>query len=241
MYFSKESRYRNMGTYRNDYRRSQTNCLATGVIAVVLLMCCSCVGVLVGLTVTDKATPLSSLNPFRSNPASPVTRATPAPTTASSSSSPFSLPNPFASTPKATATPDPQAPVPLKVKALGESGLEVTVTAFVRPLQVQGLTNVEPDQQFILVSLLIHNPKTNGTPIKIVPTEFQVKGDGGLAYQANPKIVTIDNLLTAQDQVAAGKDLDKELIFQIAKDDSGLQLYWTSGKTIRVFSLEAQR
>ncbi len=212
VYFSRESRYRNMGMRRGEYRRSRPNYLPVVLAALVLMVCCGCLGVVVGLKLTPR--PLN--NPLASF-------------------------NPLASQPKATATPDLKAPVPLKTPAAGENGLQVRVSAFQRPLQVQGLTNLEPDQQFVLVSLLVHNSNTAGTPAKIVPTDFQVKGDGGLTYQANPKTVTIDNLLTAQDQVAPGKDLERELIFQIAKDDSGLQLYWTSGKTTRVFTLELQK
>lgn len=154
---------------------------------------------------------------------------------------PQPLSNPLASVPKATPTPDPKVPVSPKTPVVGEGGLQVRVTTFQRPLQVQGLVNPDPTDQFVLISLVIHNNNTSGAAAKIVPTDFQVKGDGGLTYQANPKIVTIDNLLTAQDQVAPGKDLERELIFQIAKDDSGLLLYWTSGKTIRAFTLEPQK
>ncbi len=212
MYFSRESRYRNMGMRRDPYRRSRPNYLPLALVGLVLIVCCGCLGVVVGLKLTPR--PLN--NPLASF-------------------------NPLSSTPKATPTSDPKAPVPLKTPAAGENGLQVRVTAFQRPLQVQGLTSQEPDQQFILVSVLIHNNNTAGTPAKIVPTDFQAKGDGGLTYPANPKTVTIDNLLTVQDQVAPGKDLERELIFQIAKDDSGLQLYWTSGKTTRVFTLEPQK
>jgi hypothetical protein len=181
-------------------------------VAVVLMLCCSCIGLVVGLKLTPK--PLS--NPLASF-------------------------NPLASAPKVTATPNLKAEVPLKVKALSENGLEVTVTSLQRPLQVQGLAALEPDQQFILVSVIVHNTLTTAAPVKISSGDFKVKGGGGQSYDANPKTVTIDNLMTTQDQVVPGKDLERELIFQIAKDDWNLKLYWTAGNTTRTFVLEPEK
>ncbi len=149
-------------------------------------------------------------------------------------------PGKAAAAPKATATIDMKAQVPLKAKGLGENGLEVSVTSFQRPLQVQGLTALPANQQFVLVSVQVRNTKTTGATINVSPANFQLKGDGGLAYQANPKTITIDNLLSEQDVIAPGRTLDRELIFQIAKDDSGLKMYWTVGKTTRTFLLESQ-
>lgn len=139
----------------------------------------------------------------------------------------------------ATPTPDPKMPVPLRSRVLGENGLELTVIGFQRPLTVQGL-NVPPNQQFILVSVRLRNTRTSGTPIKFAPADFKVKGDGGLTYEANPKIVTIENLMLPEDALGPGKELERELIYQIAADDSGLKLYWTVGKTTRVVLLEGQ-
>jgi hypothetical protein len=204
--FSREFRYRNLGVAYAGRRGPRPGFFILGGIGV-LLVCCICVGLLIGIRVSGVSIP---------NPLSSV----------------------FAS---ATPTPDKTAPVPLKSKGLGENGLELTVTSFQRPLQVQGLTKAPPDQQFILVSVSLRNTRTSGTPIKVGPGDFKVKGDGGLVYDANPKIVTIENLMMAQDSVGPGKDLERELIFQIAKDDSGLKLYWTAGKTTRVFLLEPQQ
>ncbi len=210
MYFSKESRYRNLSGPSRVLRRSSIPpgyFLLAGI--ALLLICCACAGVVIGL----KLTPKSISNPLASF-------------------------NPVSSAPKATATPNLKAEVPLKGKGLTENGLEVTVNTFQRPLQVQGLAKLPADQQFVLVSLSVRNSKTTGQPLALSPDNFKLKGDGGLEYAANPKTVTIENLLTAQDTVAPGKSVDRELIFQIAQDDTGLKMYWTIGKTIRVFLLE---
>ncbi len=209
VYFSKESRYRNMVSGPEEPRPRKTGLLVIGAVGLVLVVCFGCLGVIVGLMLNGK---------------------------------PLSLPNSAASAPKAkaTATLDSKAVVPLKAKGLGENGLELTVTAFQRPLQVQGSTSMAPDQQFVLVSVQVRNTKTAGAAINISPADFKIKGDGGLTYLANPKTVTIENLL-GQDSIAPGKTLERELIFQIAKDDSSLKLYWTAGNTTRTFLIESQQ
>ncbi len=214
MYFSRESRYRNLVNgepVHAYYEPRRRNFFPIIIIGAVLVVCCACAGVVIGLMLSGR---------------------------------PISLPNPAsAAAPKtkATATPDLKSVVPLKGKGVNENGLELGVSTFQRPLQVQGLTKVPADQQFVLVSVLIHNTKTSGAPIPLNPADFKITGDGGLTYEANPKTVTIENLMTAQDAVAPGKDLERELIFQIAKDDTSLKLYWTVGKTTRVFLLEAEQ
>lgn len=203
MSFSREFRYRNLGVVYEDRRGLRPGWFILGGIGV-LLVCCICVGLLIGVRLSG-----------------------------------VPIPNPLSSAfAGATPTTDKTAPVPLKSKGLGENGLELTVTSFQRPLKVEGQTQVPPDQQFILVSVLLHSTRSSSAPIKVSPGDFKVKGDGGLAYDANPKIVTIENLMMPQDSVGPGKDLERELIFQIAKDDSGLKLYWAAGKTPRVFLLE---
>lgn len=210
MAFSKEFRYRNLGARKSEYgHEAPPNYLVIGIVAAVIILFCGCLGVLVGLKLNGAPIP----NPLVSS---------------------------GSSTAKATATPNtnPKAVVPLKTKGLNENGLELTVTSFQRPLQVQGPTRIDLNQQFVLATVAIRNTKTTGQPIKLDPANFKIKGDGGLTYDANPKAITIDNLMTAQDQIAPGKDLERELIFQVAKDDSGLQLYWTVGQTTRIFQLE---
>ncbi len=207
MYFSKESRYRNVVSGPEESNPRRRGLVVVGAVALVLVVCFGCVGTIVGFVLNDRF---------------------------------VKPPSAVAAAPKATATVDMKAQVPLKAKGLGENGLEVTVTTFQRPLQVQGLTALAPNQQFVLVSIQVRNTKTSGAAINTSPANFQVKGDGGLAYEANPKTVTIDNLLTEQDVVAPGRTLERELIFQIAKDDSGLKMYWTAGKTTRTFLLESQ-
>ncbi len=208
MYFSKESRYRNVVSGPEESNPRPKGLIVVGAVAVVLVICFGCLGIIVGFMLNGR-----TIQP----------------------------PSPVAAAPKATATVDMKAQVPFKAKGLGENGLEVTVTAFQRPLQVQGLTKLAPDQQFVLVSVQVRNTKTTGAATNISATNFQIKGDGGLAYEANPKTVTIDNLMSEQDVIAPGKTLERELIYQIAKDDSGLKLYWTAGKTTRTFLLEPQQ
>lgn len=141
--------------------------------------------------------------------------------------------------PTPTPTIDKSAPVPLKTKATADNGLELTVTGVERPLQVEGTVKLPPDQQFILVSVRIRNTKKTGTPIKVSSADFKVRGDGGLIYDANPTTVTIPQLLTQVD-MAPNASLDAELIFQIASNDTGLQMAWKAGAATRIFSLESK-
>jgi hypothetical protein len=207
VYFSKESRYRNVVSAPEEPNPRRKGLVVLGAVALVLVICFGCLGIIVGFMLNGRI---------------------------------VQPPGPVAAAPKATATVDMKAQVPLKAKGLGENGLEVTITAFQRPLQVQGLTKLAENQQFVLVSVQVRNTKTTGAAINISPANFQMKGDGGLPYEANPKTVTIENLMLEQDVIAPGKTLERELIYQIAKDDSGLKLYWTAGKTTRTFLLESQ-
>jgi hypothetical protein len=141
--------------------------------------------------------------------------------------------------PSPTPTVDKSAPVPLKTKAVADNGLELTVTGVERPLKVEGTVKLPADQQLMLVSVRIRNTKKTGAAIKVTSADFKVKGDGGLVYTANPTIVTIPQLLTQVDLVA-GASNDGELIFQIASNDTGLQMSWKVGSATRIFSLESQ-
>ena len=141
--------------------------------------------------------------------------------------------------PTATPTVNLKAPVPLKTKGLADNGVELTVTGVERPLKVEGQVTLPPNYEFMLVTVHLHNTKKTGAPIKIAAADFTVKGDGGLTYPANPKTVTIPQLLTQADLPPNG-NLDGELIFQIASNDSGLKLYWHAGKSTREFLLKAQ-
>jgi len=113
--------------------------------------------------------------------------------------------------------------------------LEMTVLNVQRPLKVEGNINLPPNEQFILVTVQIAN-KSSAT-LKTTAAEFKVKGGGGLTYDANPKTVTIPNLLTEL-TLAPGKTVEAELIFQIAANDWDLQLLWNVGNQTRVFKLE---
>jgi hypothetical protein len=113
----------------------------------------------------------------------------------------------------------------------------LTVTNVQRPLKVQGGITLPPDQQFILVTVQIVNTKKTGSALKATAADFKVKGDGGLTYEPNPKTVTIPNLLN-EASILPGKNVEAELIYQIATDDSGLRLLWKVGSQTRTFILE---
>jgi hypothetical protein len=142
--------------------------------------------------------------------------------------------------PSPTPTVDKNAPVALKSKGTADNGLELTVLSVQRPLKVEGTIKLPSDQQFILVSVRIRNTKKTGTPISVSATDFKVKGDGGLLYDANPKTVTTPDLLTQKD-FAPNASVDGDLIFQIASNDSSLQMAWKAGNQTRVFLLEEQK
>jgi hypothetical protein len=142
--------------------------------------------------------------------------------------------------PTPTPTLDKNAPVPLRTKGVADNGLEMTVLGVQRPLKVEGTVKVPPDQQFILVTVRVRNTKKTGAPIKVTAADFKVRGDGGLDYSANPKVVTIQNLIT-QGDIPPGGALEGELIFQIAVNDTNLRLNWKTGNQTRVFLLEDKK
>jgi len=177
--------------------------------AALLIVCCCCLGLFIGLMLGNGK---SALQPLTAN-------------------------LPGLGGPTATPTVDKNAPVPLKKPGLADNGLEVTVTGIQRPLKVEGNVKLPPDQQFILVTVRIRNTKNTGAALPVAPSDFTVKGDGGLTYAANPPTVTIPKLLTPT-SLAPAKEMESELIFQIASDDSGLRLQWKVGGATRVFALE---
>lgn len=208
MSFSKESRYRNTfstGDFAGERRRVPP--LLIGCVALLLIACCSCAGVIAGLQFGGGLGNLTK-----------------------SVSLPFGQP-------AATPTLDKNAPVPLKKPGLMDSGLELTVINVQRPLKVEGGVKLPADQQFILITVQIANTKKTGAALKATAADFKVKGDGGLTYDANPKTVTIPNLLN-EVSIAPGKNVESELIYQIATDDSGLRLLWKVGAQTRAFILE---
>jgi hypothetical protein len=207
--FSRESRYRNIVS-TGDYpggRRGIPPTLLVGCIALLLIACCGSVGLISGLVWGGGMDSLTK-----------------------SASLPFGQPS-------ATPTLDKNAPVPLRRSSAMDNGLELTVINVQRPLKVQGGVTLPADQQFILVTVQITNTKKSGAAIPVTPANFQVKGDGGLAYETNPKVVTIPNLLN-ETAIAPGKKIEAELIYQIAVDDSGLRLLWKIGTQTRTFILE---
>ncbi|MEW5719896.1 MAG: DUF4352 domain-containing protein [Chloroflexota bacterium] len=210
MLFSRESQYRNIastGDYSGTPQRTP-QMLIVGCLALALIACCGMAGMCSGLV-------------WGAGGVDKVTK---------SASLPFGQPS-------ATPTLDKNAPVPLRRAGAMDNGLELTVINVQRPLKVQGGVALPADQQFILVTVQITNTKKTGAAIAVSPTTFQVKGDGGLAYETNPKTVTIPNLLTDV-SIAPGKKIEAELIYQIATDDSGLRLLWKIGNQTRTFALE---
>ncbi len=217
MYSSKDLRTpRYQYPSQTEPRRIKPGWFILGGLAIVLILCC-CLGVL-GLGWWQGW--------FSKLPGLPSFRSTPSSSSAGSTTR--------------TPTPDPDKPIPLRTRAVAESGLEITVVNFQRPLTVQGFKGGSPDQQFVLVTIRIRNTKSTGAPIPVNPTDFSAMGDGGLAYPANPKNVTIQNLLT-QTNIAPGKEITAELIFQIATNDSSLRLTWNTGGSNRIFLLEESK
>jgi hypothetical protein len=209
---SRESRYRNIAS-TGEIRRSPRS-VPIGLIAVggalILAMCCGCLGLFLGLQVGPGIS-----------------------TTADA----FTTRLPVIGGPTVTPTLDRTSVVALRRPGRMDNGLEVTVTGFQRPLKVQGNVPLPPDQQFFLVTVKIRNTKTSGAAIKVTAADFSLRGDGGLTYPPNPKTLTIPNLLT-EANLAPGKDIEAELIFQIAADDSGLRLQFKSGTQTRTFIAE---
>jgi hypothetical protein len=205
--FSRESQYRNIfasGDFSSE-RRGIPPILLIGCAAILLIACCSCVGLVMGLQFGGGLDNLTK-----------------------SASLPFGQPT-------ATPTLDKNAPVPLRKPGVMDNKAELTVLNVQRPLKVEGGIKLPPDQQFILVTVQIANK--GSITLKTTAADFKVKGDGGLTYDANPKTVTIPNLLNEL-SVAPGKTVEAELIYQIATDDSGLRLLWKVGNQTRTFMLE---
>ncbi len=207
MSFSKDSRYRNVA-YGGDYPRSgNPRPIGLIVIAVAVVLILCCC--CAGLLIGLQL----------SGGLTQVTSALPG------------------TKPTVTPTPNKNAPVAFKKPGLADNGLEITVTGFQRPLKIEGTVKVPADQQFILVTVRVRNTKTAGASLKVTAADFKARGDGGLDYTANPKTVTIANMLTEL-ELAPGKSQEVELIYQIATDDSGLKLLWTVGGATRTFILE---
>lgn len=215
MYSSKDLRSRRYQPYQpQEERRIKPGWFILGGLALLLVFCCCCA--FLGIAYTQ-----GWFSKLPSLPALPGS----------------------SSTGSATRTPtaaDPDKPVAMRTRMVGDNGLEVTVLNFQRPLRVEGLKAATPDQQFTLITLRVRNTKSTGTAIPINAANFTLKGDGGLVYQPNPKNISIQNLLT-QAAVPPGKEISAELIFQIAVDDSNLRLTWDSGGSNRTFIIEESK
>ena len=214
MYSSRDLRSRRYQPYQaQEERRIKPGWYILGGLALVFVFCCCCsfLGIAYWQGWFSKLPSLPSLPRL--------------PSTASATRTP---------------TPDPDKPVAMRTRAVGDNGLEVTVLNLQRPLKVEGFKAATPDQQFILVTLRVRNTKSTGAPIPINGADFTLKGDGGLVYQPNPKNITIQNMLT-QAAVPSGKELSAELIFQIAGDDTSLRMTWNSGGSNRIFIVEESK
>lgn len=210
MYTSNENRYRNLATPANYSRRQSPPRMFIIAAIALLIVCCLCSGMAVGWSLKS-----SELNPFAS----------------------FSLPG---GQPTAVPTLDKNAVVPLRMAGAGENGIELAVLGVQRPLKTDVPVKLPANEQFILVSVQVTNTRRTGQPATINGTDFKLKGFGGTTYEANPKTVTIPQILNKLD-LPPGRSLSAELIFQIATDDGDLRLFWTSGKTTREFMLEKPR
>jgi hypothetical protein len=188
-----------------------------GGVALLILMCCCC-------SFLGLAWQQGWFSKMPSLPALPALPGSSRPATSATK------------TPGGAAT-DPDKPVPMQTRAVGDNGLEVTVLNLQRPLRVEGLKALPPDQQFILVTVRVRNTKSTGAPIPVNGADFTMTGDGGLTYNPNPKNITISNLLT-QATVPPGKEVTAELIFQIAVNDANLRMTWNSAGATRVFIVE---
>ena len=212
MYSSKDLRSRRYQPYQPQAeRRIKPGWYLLGALALLLIFCCCCSA----LGIAWWQGWFSRLPSLPSLPAAAAATRTP-------------------------TAPDPTKPVPMRIRSVGDSGLEVTVVNFQRPLRVEGVRGVTPDQQFVLVTLRIRNTKSTGVPIPINASDFTLGGDGGLDYPANPKNITIQNLLT-QATVPPGRELSAELIFQVAVNDTNLKMTWASGGSNRIFITEESK
>ncbi|MBI5302234.1 MAG: DUF4352 domain-containing protein [Chloroflexi bacterium] len=223
MYNSNDYRYRNLTTPANFARRRSPPPAFVILAVAVLLVCCLCSGLVIGWQIKD-----SAVNPL-AKPQSVGTETAPA--------NPFQGFSGLFGGARPTPTLDKNAPVPLRAAGAGENGLELAVLGMQRPLKTDVPVKLPPNEQFVLVSVQITNTRRTGQPVTVNGTDFKIKGFGGVTYDANPKTVTIPQILNKLD-LPAGRSLSGELIFQIATDDGDLRLYWTSGKTTREFLLE---
>lgn len=213
MYSSRDLRSRRYQPYpAQSERRIKPGWYILGGIALLLVLCCCCIGVVV-LYNYRGALKIPSLPSLPSLPS-----------TASATRTP---------------TPDPDKPVGMRTRTPGDSGLEITVVNFQRPLAVRDLKNQTPDQHFVLVQIHIRNTKSTGAAVQIKASDFTMTGDGGLTYTANPPSIIIDNppLLT-QAAIPSGKETDASLIFKVAVDDANLRLIWASGGSDRIFNVQ---
>jgi len=216
--FSKESRYRNVtstGESRRGGRTPPQRPILIGA-AVILLLCCCCLGLVIGSMIPSR-NGQSLKDQLGSN-----------------------IPSIGSNVPTVTPTPDKNAIVLPGKPGLADNGLELTVTNFQRPLPVKGTVTLQPDQQLVLASVRIRNTNKTGTPpIKVTAADFQVKGDGGLVYTPNLKLVTIPNAnMLTELNIPSGATQEGELVFQIAADDASLKLAWKAGTQTRLFQLE---
>jgi hypothetical protein len=186
--FSKDFQYRNLVS-NDEYspeERRSPKPILIGCIAIALVVICGCAGLVVGLQMGGGTAGLAKG---------------------------ISLPS---GSPTTTPTPDRNAQVPLRSKGVMDNGLELSVVNYQRPLKVEGGVALPADQQFILLSVQIVNSKKTGAGIQVAPSDFVVKGDGGLSYDANPKTVTIPKMME-QTMILPAKSLDAELIYQDRK------------------------
>lgn len=133
-------------------------------------------------------------------------------------------------TPRASAKGTPTL-VPYGKAARSDNGLQVTVTAYQRPLPTENV-NIPDGQELVLVTVRLNNTRTTGAPLKFSPTDFALVSPEGDHFDVNVGGITTGENLAAG-EVAPGENKKGDLIFFVYSDITDLQLAWTSadGKT----------
>ncbi len=144
---------------------------------------------------------------------------------------------PFASS--ATATPAQAKPtaIPFLRAAKDDSGLQVTVTAYQRPLPAEGI-KIPTGQELVLVTVKVENTRATGDPLPYSSDDFKLVSPEGDSFSADPGQITTGEMLK-KGEVAPKKSVKGDLIFYVYSDVKDLQLVWESADgTTRTFALK---
>ncbi len=196
---------------RFETRRSANRTALFAIGGIAFLCVCLCVGVTALLTATGN-------NPLLTDGLT------------INFGSPESTP-----TPRASARGTPTL-VPFNRAGKNDNGLQVTVTAWQRPLPTEDV-EIPDGQELALVTVRIQNSRTTGAPLKFDPEDFALVSEVGDRFAVNIGGITTGENLKAG-EVKPGEIKKGDLIFFVYSDVPDLQLAWTSadGKT-RLFRL----